>query len=292
MATGIVIRRLFTTTRKISSLALSLNKNIPFSSSTNRLIGFSLKPISLFSTSLTPNTRFAPHKDHDSPRLSSEETSGNEDDYVSDGWEDDDDPEAEPKIGDGGDGGGVVLQDIPWGKRALSLANEALLQFGNDMALYSFKITPRGYVYVRLDKLSNEYGCPSMDELENYSQQYKKRLDEVGALGELPDDLALEVSTPGAERILKVPEDLDRFKDMPMSVCYVEESDTKNLEKTGIFKLESVEEESGKCVWKLAEVKENRDPQSKGRPMSRKRKDWRLTLPFTMHNKVTLYLEY
>lgn len=32
-----------------------------------------------------------------------------------------------------------------------------------------------------------------MEELECYNQKYKKRLDEVGALGEIPDDLALEV---------------------------------------------------------------------------------------------------
>lgn len=33
-----------------------------------------------------------------------------------------------------------------------------------------------------------------MEELESYSQEYKKKLDEVGALGEIPDDLALEVT--------------------------------------------------------------------------------------------------
>lgn len=32
-----------------------------------------------------------------------------------------------------------------------------------------------------------------MGELESYSQEYKKRLDEVGALGEIPENLALEV---------------------------------------------------------------------------------------------------
>lgn len=32
-----------------------------------------------------------------------------------------------------------------------------------------------------------------MEELERYSQEYKKRLDEVGTLGEIPDNLALEV---------------------------------------------------------------------------------------------------
>ncbi|GFY88748.1 uncharacterized protein family UPF0090 [Actinidia rufa] len=69
-------------------------------------------------------------------------------------WEEEDD--AEPEIGDGGDGGGVVLQNCLWGERALSIAREVLLQFSDDMELFSFKTTPRGYIYVRLDKLSNE----------------------------------------------------------------------------------------------------------------------------------------
>ncbi|XP_065860592.1 uncharacterized protein [Euphorbia lathyris] len=211
-------------------------------------------------------------------------------DEESDGWEEEEEVEAKP--GDGGDGGGVVLQGIPWGERVLSIAREVLLQFADDLKLYSFKINNRGYVYVRLDKLSNEYGCPTMEELESYCQEYKKRLEEVGALGEIPDNLALEVSSPGAERILKVPDELSRFKDMPMRVNYVEGEEPHSPEKEGVFFLETVETELDNCVWKLADVKENRDPESKGRPLSRKRRDWRLNLPFTMHRRVTLYLEF
>ncbi|KAH7569975.1 hypothetical protein JRO89_XS05G0027100 [Xanthoceras sorbifolium] len=197
-----------------------------------------------------------------------------------------------PKVGDGGDGGGVVLQGCSWGDQALSIAHDVLfLHAADDIKLYAFKTTPRGYVYVRLDKLSHKYGCPSMEELESFSQEYKKRLDEVGALGQIPDDLALEVSTPGAERILKVPDDLSRFKDMPMRVCYVDEEESDCMENNGVFLLESIEMDSDKCVWKLADVKENRDVQSKGRPLSRKQKDWRLNLPFAKHRMVTLYLD-
>ncbi|CAK7326221.1 unnamed protein product [Dovyalis caffra] len=220
-------------------------------------------------------------------------------DVESDGWEEEE--ELEPKLGDGGDGGGVMLQGLPWGERALSIARQVLLPFGDDFKLFSFKTTPRGYVYVRLDKLSQHlqfvscvlrYGCPGMEELESYSREYNKRLQEVRALGEIPDNLAVEVSSPGAERILKVPDDLSRFKDMPMRVCYLEGLTYNGSETNGVFLLESMEMESENCVWKLADVKENRDPQSKGRPLSRKRRDWRLTLPFKMHRMVTLYLEF
>ncbi|RYR58383.1 hypothetical protein Ahy_A05g024128 isoform A [Arachis hypogaea] len=209
-----------------------------------------------------------------------------------DGWEEEDD--SEPMIGDGGDGGGVALRNVPWGQRALSVAKDILKEFNEDIELYAFKTSPRGYVYSGLiikPFYKQRYGCPSMEELERYNQEYKKRLDEVGALGEIPDDLALEVSSPGAERILKVPDDLNRFQDMPMRVHYTENTESNSTEEDGVFLLESIEKESEVCVWKLADVKENRDPLRKGKPLSRKQKDWRLELPFNMHRMVTLYLD-
>ena len=101
----------------------------------------------------------------------------------------------------------------------------------------------------------------------------------------------LKVSSPGAERLLKVPDDLPRFKDKALRVCYLEDVDSKRPEKDGVFMLESVETESESCVWKLANVKENRDPDSKGRPLTRKQMDWRLKLPFSVHKRVLLYLK-
>ncbi|KAK4384130.1 Ribosome maturation factor RimP [Sesamum angolense] len=179
-----------------------------------------------------------------------------------DSWEEED--EVEPEVGDGGDGGGVVLQNCPWGKRALSIAQDVLLEFGEEMKLFAFKTSPRGYIYVRLDKLSNEYGCPSMEEIESFSRQYKKKLDEIGARGEIPDDLALEVSSPGADRLLRVPDDVLRFRDMPMVVSYLQGSDSRCPEKNGVYFLDTIETESRCCVWKLADVRENRDPSAKG----------------------------
>ncbi|EXB44861.1 hypothetical protein L484_026443 [Morus notabilis] len=81
-------------------------------------------------------------------------SNGWEEGETSDGWEDED--ETEPEYADGGDGGGVVLNGLPWGERAFSIALEVLSQFGDDIKLFAFKTTPRGYVYVRLDKLSHK----------------------------------------------------------------------------------------------------------------------------------------
>lgn len=205
-------------------------------------------------------------------------------------WEEEE--EAEPKLGDGADGGGIVLQNVPWGEHALSIAREVLSHYGDDMKLYAFKTTPRGYIYVRIDNMSNKYGCPSMEEIESFSKEYKKRLDEDGVLGKIPENLALEVSSPGAERLLKVPDDLYRFREMPMNVCYAEDEEPHCQEKRGVFFLDSVETDSETCIWRLADVKENRNPQSKGRALSRKQKDWRLKLPYSMSRRVTLYLDF
>ncbi|TVT97880.1 hypothetical protein EJB05_56842, partial [Eragrostis curvula] len=181
-------------------------------------------------------------------------------------WEDSEDEGVEPEIGDGGDGGGVVLRDFKWGERALAAAKEVLAEhFSEDFAMFAFKLSPKGYVYVRLDKLTNMYGCPG-------------------------------VSSPGAERLIKVPDDLDRFKDMAMRVQYHVEGDNdlvpkQNLLKDGIFFLESVDVQAEHCTWKLADVKENRAEAGKGRPMNRKQKDWRLQTSFKAVKKATLYLD-
>lgn len=78
-----------------------------------------------------------------------------------------------------------------------------------------------------------------------------------------------------------------------MQVTYVESNGEAKFEtKCGIFLLDSLDAESEHCDWKLADVKANRDPASKGRPMSRKRKDWRLRLSFPMLKKARLYIEH
>lgn len=89
---------------------------------------------------------------------------------------------------------------------------------------------------------------------------------------------------------------MDRFKDMAMRVQYLVEGDNdlvskQNLLKDGIFLLESVDMQAEHCVWKLADVKENRAEAGKGRPLNRKQKDWRLQTSFTSVKKVTLYLD-
>lgn len=209
-------------------------------------------------------------------------------------WEEEED--REPVIGDGGDGGGIVLGDVKWGEHVLFLAREVLFSFGGDFALYAFKVSPKGYIYVRLDKLTNRFGCPDIEEIENFNYLYKKRLDEAGNDGTIPANMALEVSSPGAERLLKVPQDLGRFHEMAMWVCYVEENQDPKLHKQRTDKVLIIESfdaaaTAEHCIFKLADVRENRAELGKGRPLNRKQKDWRLNLPFKSILTIKLYLD-
>ncbi|XP_073135186.1 uncharacterized protein [Henckelia pumila] len=276
-------------TRNLPTPANKIAAGLYRSFSTFETPRISLKPITHFH-SLASFRYFSSVEEETSPTsVGALEDSSGEVEPI-DLWEEED--EAEPKVGDGGDGGGVMLENCPWGERVLTIAHSVLEQLGEDMELYAFKTSPRGYIYVRLDKLSHEYGCPGMDEIESFSRDYKKKLDEAGVTGEIPDDLALEVSSPGAERLLKVPDDLSRFRDMPMVVSYVENSDASCPEKSGVYFLDSIEAESGCCIWKLADVKENREPSAKGRPLSRKQKEWRLKQPYHAIKQVTLYVSH
>lgn len=51
-------------------------------------------------------------------------------------------------------------------------------------------------------------------------------------------------------------------------------------ESDGVFKLISYDMELCHCTWGLADVKINRQKAGKGRPLSKKQREWRLQTPF------------
>lgn len=81
---------------------------------------------------------------------------------------------------------------------------------------------------------------------------------------------------------------------MAMWVCYLEEDEDPKLlkqQKDKVLVLESVDSEAERCIFKLADVRENRAELGKGRPLNRKQKDWRLNLPFKSILRIKLYLD-
>ena len=87
-----------------------------------------------------------------------------------------------------------------------------------ELAIFSFGFeVSHGKAYLRLDKLDNKYGSPTLDEIDVFSRKLGEILAEV--LGEaVSDDIEFEVSSPGAERELLIPGDLDRFSELPLCV--------------------------------------------------------------------------
>lgn len=101
------------------------------------------------------------------------------------------------------------------------------------------------------------------------------------------------MSSPGVERVVRVPQDLDRFKDRPMYVKYVTKVDETGCssESDGVFRLVSFDLETSSCIWGLADVRINREKAGKGRPLNKKQREWRLNTPFDSLTLVRFYSE-
>jgi len=74
---------------------------------------------------------------------------------------------------------------------------------------------------------------------------------------ELPEGISASVSSPGAERQILVPDDLDRFGQVPLKVAFKNQGgglETQILRYTG-----AVEDAEGSTLeWAIADVKANR----------------------------------
>ncbi|KAI3672835.1 hypothetical protein L6452_38935 [Arctium lappa] len=215
---------------------------------------------------------------------------GFDEDDDDDGIEDED---ADPRAGDGGGGGGISLAGTTWDKEALTIAEQVSLSFDGELGIYAFKTLQNSAIRVRIERLSNKSGSPTMEDIEAFSNAFRERLNESAAAGSIPDNISLEVSSPGLERVIRVPQDLDRFKDRPMYVKYTTKVDdvTSSLERDGILRLESFDLETECCTWGLADVRVNREKAGKGRPLNKKQKEWRVVTPFDSLLLVRIYAD-
>ncbi|EPS60191.1 hypothetical protein M569_14613, partial [Genlisea aurea] len=195
--------------------------------------------------------------------------------------------EAEPCVGDGAGGGGVSLAGTGWDQKALEMVEEAVSSFNGEIGIYALKTFLNEAIQVRIERLTNKSGSPSMSDIESFTAIYRKQLDEAEASGLVPN-LSLEVSSPGVERIVRVPEDLERFRDRNLYVKYIVDG---GQEQDGVLRLISHESSSGYCTWGLADVRVNRERSGKGRPLSKKQKEWRLITPLHTLRLVRLYSE-
>jgi len=134
----------------------------------------------------------------------------------------------------------VLVDGARWGPAALEAARRVLSEEpeleGDGVSLYAFRVLGgegaagsaasggasgggARRVDVRLDSAADPYGSPSMAQIEAFARAYGPALELAIGVDEAAE-VAVEVSSPGAERPLALPADLRRFAALPLRVEY------------------------------------------------------------------------
>ena len=77
-----------------------------------------------------------------------------------------------------------------------------------------------------LDNLLHSTGSPNISDCERYAKKLNTAFENLEIDGEKLENYFLEVSSPGAERRLRNPNDWIRFKDLPMKVVFRDEKNS------------------------------------------------------------------
>lgn len=177
-----------------------------------------------------------------------------------------------------------------WGEVALQAAQKVLAgPVGEGLELFSLTAVAQSKrLGIRLDKLSDRYGSPALDEIEAFCRAFNAEF--AAALGEEAAGLVeVEVSSPGAERTVRVPADLARFADLPMKVEFANEQEKVD---TRVLQLVSLDAAGGTSEWALANVRINRQQGAKGsNTLSRKQRDLRFNILLNQIQRVNLFID-
>eukprot|EP00878_Enallax_costatus_P005337 GHUV01005605.1.p1 GENE.GHUV01005605.1~~GHUV01005605.1.p1 ORF type:complete len:318 (+),score=71.92 GHUV01005605.1:423-1376(+) len=196
-------------------------------------------------------------------------------DYISAGSESDPGPE-------------ILTGNVTWGDKALEVAQAVLSRPENsNLQLYLFRVmVPTKTIEIRLDRLDDVYGSPDLEDIQRFSRALQQGLEaDLGS--ELAGEISFEVSSPGAERSLLVPQELNRFKDLPMRVEFMTE--VGKLE-TMILIFIDMDESEDMSTWELADVKANQ--QVKGRGLSKKQRLQRYSIRISELERVRIFVDF
>lgn len=186
---------------------------------------------------------------------------------------------------EGANGEDIDTAGTEYGALALECLRKALEEDGlkGEYDIFSFKVnTARKRVLVSIDKLQDKYGSPTLDELTTIVRAHNTILDSRG----FPDDVAIEVASPGATRKLRVPQELARFRDLMMEVSYKDPESAEVVTKT--MEITDVTDED--VEWKLADVESNRSGK-KGQGMNKKSREWRMRMPLADILSARLFID-
>ena len=166
-------------------------------------------------------------------------------------------------------GGGSASPWVGAVRRSGEAALAALrAEHGLELELFSFEaVEAEGRLAIALDKPENPYGSPSLDDIALFSKVLRARLElTLGA--ELAGRVEVEVSSPGADRCLRLPGDLRRFAGLPLLVKYQGVGDAQETGEPGaaspptvredVLALVGLDEAAGTAEWELADVRANK----------------------------------
>jgi ribosome maturation factor RimP len=203
--------------------------------------------------------------------------------------------------------GTILVGTNAVGTQVYEAAEKAISQLmedqGVNLAIFSFGFeASQGKAYLRLDKLDNKYGSPTLDEIDMVSRKYGEVLAQE--LGEaVADDIEVEVSSPGAERQLVIPQDLTRFGDL--ALCVELPKDSFELEGVEVKKSKNDMHTTIKVVMEVRDVSSEREEvelapvKSKVNENTFGRKTWNkilkskktLTIGYQQVTRVNIHLE-
>ncbi|GLI61205.1 hypothetical protein VaNZ11_003497 [Volvox africanus] len=205
-----------------------------------------------------------------------DEDEGEDDDYAASFLEPDDAPRE------------VATGDTAWGEVVLRATQGVLAQPAmKGLELYLFRALPASRkVDIRLDKLDDLYGSPSIDDIERFQRSLFAALDrDMGP--EAAGEISFEVSSPGAERLVRVPDELTRFAELPLQVEY-RTSDGKDV--SSVLLLVGLDEAAGLSSWHLANVRANATV--KGRALSKRQLAQVITVPLAQISRVRIHVNF
>ncbi|KAG2443170.1 hypothetical protein HYH02_009579 [Chlamydomonas schloesseri] len=182
----------------------------------------------------------------------------------------------------------VATGGTAWGEVVLRAAQEVLAQpHLQGLDLYLFRALPSSRkVDIRLDKMDDLYGSPSIDDIEAFQRGLFAVLDrELGV--EAAGEISFEVSSPGAERLVRVPDELRRFESLPLKVEY-RTPDGKDA--SAVLLLAELDEAAGASAWRLANVRANATV--KGRALSKRQLAQVLALPLADIQRVRIHVDF
>ena len=182
---------------------------------------------------------------------------------------------------------GISTGGISWAESGLAGALKVLQTPAMDgIQIYMFRaLGAQKKLDIRLDKLTDIYGSPSMEDIEKFCRMLNLELESTLGV-EAAGDISFEVSTPGAERQLQLPDDLNRFSKLPLS-CEYKTADGQEVKQ--ILELLTYDDQTGETTWGVADVRSNK---TKGRNLSKKQREQRISIPIEKISRVRIHVDF